>query len=43
MEFLSFLHEKHQKVLDDLADGKLTDDIKLIIESVASELSQKYN
>ena len=43
VEFLSFLHEKHQKVLDDLADGKLTDDIKLIIESVASELSQKYN
>ena len=29
VEFLSFLHEKHQKVLDDLADGKLTDDISL--------------
>ena len=42
-EFLSFLHQKHQSVLDDLAGGKLTDEIKSIIEKVAADLSQKYD
>ena len=41
-EFLSFLHQKHQKTLDDLAKGKLTDEIKSTIEKVAADLSQKY-
>ena len=41
-EFISFLHQKHQNILDDLAEGKLTDDIKSIIEKVAADLSKKY-
>ena len=41
-EFLSFLHQKHQDVLDDLSVGKLTDEIKFKIEKVAADLSQKY-
>jgi F-type H+/Na+-transporting ATPase subunit alpha len=42
IEFLSFLHQKHQSVLDDLSIGKLTDEIKSTIETVAADLSQKY-
>ena len=42
-EFLSFLHQKHQDVLDDLSVGKLTDEIKSKIEKVAADLSQKYD
>ena len=42
-EFISFLHSKHQDTLDALSKGKLTDEIKSIIEKVASELSQKYD
>lgn len=41
-EYLAFLHSKHQNILDDLALGKLTDEIKSILESVADELSSKY-
>ena len=41
-EFISFMHEKHQDVLDDLSKGKLNDEIKSKIEKVVSELSQKY-
>ena len=41
-EFISFMHEKHQDTLDDLATGKLTDEIKSTIEKVAADLSQKY-
>ena len=41
-EFISFMHEKHQDTLDALAVGKLTDEIKSIIEKVAADLSQKY-
>ena len=41
-EFISFLHSKHQDLLADLADGKLTDGIKSTLEKVASDLSQKY-
>mgnify|MGYP001480896172 FL=1 len=41
-EFISFLHSKHQDVLDSLAAGNLTDDIKSTIESVVTELSKKY-
>jgi F-type H+-transporting ATPase subunit alpha len=43
VEFISFLHSKHQDTLDSLAAGKLTDEIKLIIEKVAADLSQKYD
>jgi len=41
-EYISFLHSKHQPLLDDLAAGKLTEEIKSTLERVASELSSKY-
>ena len=41
-EFLSFLHQKHQEVLDNLAGGKLNNEIKSTIEKVAADLSKKY-
>ena len=41
-EYIDFLHNKHQDVLDALADGKLTDKIKETLEGVAKELSSKY-
>ena len=41
-EYLAFLHAKHQDVLDALAAGKLTDEIKSTLESVAADLSSKY-
>ncbi|MAW21417.1 MAG: F0F1 ATP synthase subunit alpha [Flavobacteriales bacterium] len=41
-EYISFLHSKHQNILDDLASGKLTDEIKSTLENVAEELSLKY-
>ena len=41
-EYISFLHSKHQDTLDALAAGKLTDEIKLTLESVAADLSSKY-
>ena len=40
--FLSFMHEKHQKTLDDLACGKLNAEITTTLESVASEVSKQY-
>jgi len=42
VDYITFLHSKHQDLLDALAEGKLTDEIKLILESVATELSSKY-
>ena len=42
VEYISFLHSKHQETLDDLAKGKLTDKIKLTLEKVATDLSSKY-
>ena len=41
-EFLSFLHQKHQNVLDDLASGKLNDSITETLNSVVKELTSKY-
>ena len=41
-EFILFLHSKHQSLLDDLAAGKLTDEIKLTLEKVAADLSSKF-
>jgi len=41
-EFLSFLHQKHQNVLDDLASGKLNDSITDTLKSVVKELTPKY-
>ena len=42
-EFISFMHQKHQDVLDALAAGKLTDEIKNTLEKVAADLSKKYS
>ena len=41
-EFLSFLHQKHQNVLDDLAFGKLNDSITETLNAVVKELTPKY-
>ena len=41
-EYIDFLHSKHQQTLDDLASGKLTDEIKSTLEKVAAEMSSKY-
>tara|TARA_B110000444_G_scaffold181342_1_gene170160 strand:+ start:1 stop:1197 length:1197 start_codon:yes stop_codon:yes gene_type:complete len=41
-EFLEFLHAKHQNILDALSAGKLTEEIKSTIETVAADLSEKY-
>ena len=41
-EYITFLHSKHQDILNDLAAGKLTDDITNTLEKVAAELSSKY-
>ena len=41
-EYIDFLHNKHQNVLDDLAAGKLTEEITKKLEDVALELSSKY-
>ena len=41
-EFIAFMHQKHQDVLDALAAGKLTDEIKNTLETVAADLSKKY-
>ncbi len=42
-EYISFLHSKHQETLDDLAIGKLTDEIKSTLGKVAADLSLKYS
>ncbi|MGC6471051.1 MAG: F0F1 ATP synthase subunit alpha [Flavobacteriales bacterium] len=41
-EFIAFLHNKHQDVLDALAAGKLTDEITNTLRSVCADLSKKY-
>ena len=41
-EFISFMHQKHQDVLDLLSAGKLTNEIKNTLEKVAADLSKKY-
>ena len=41
-DYIQFLHVKHQHILDDLAAGKLTDEITSVLESAVSEVSSKY-
>ena len=41
-EFLRILEIKHKSVLDGLKNGKLTDEITAVLESVAADLSGKY-
>ena len=36
------MHTSHQDVLDQLKAGKLTEEIKNTLESVAADLSAKY-
>ena len=43
VEYISFLHQKHQNILDDLASGKLNETITSTLENVVSELSPKYS
>ena len=38
----SFLHTKHQDVLDQLASGKLDDKITSCLEKAVNELAPKY-
>ena len=42
-EFIAFLHNKHQDVLDALAVGKLGDDITDTLRAVCADLSKKYS
>ncbi len=42
-EFLTYMTNKHQDVLDALREGKLDDTITSTIESAASELTAKYS
>ena len=41
-EFISFMHQKHQNILDDLAAGKLTEEITSTIKKITADLSKKY-
>ena len=41
-EFISFMHQKHQNILDDLAAGKLSDEIISTLEKIAADLAKKY-
>ena len=38
VEYISFLHQKHQKTLDELAAGKLNDEITSVLENAVKEL-----
>ena len=42
VEYISFLHNKHQNILDSLAVGKLDEKITSTLEAVAEDLSSKY-
>ena len=42
VEYISFLHNKHQNILDSLAAGKLDEKITSTLETVAEDLSSKY-
>ena len=42
VEYISFLHNKHQNTLDSLAAGKLDAEITSTLEKVAKDLSSKY-
>ena len=41
-EFISFICEKHQTILNDLAAGKLSDEITSTLEKIAADLTKKY-
>lgn len=41
-EFLSFLEAKHKNTLEEIRQGKLTDEVIEVLEKVAKELTSKY-
>ena len=41
-EYLDVLDRNHRSVLDELRAGKLTDEIKSTLESVAAEVAANY-
>lgn len=41
-DFLAFLDAKYKNILKDLKDGKLTDEVTTVLETVAQDLSLKY-
>ncbi len=41
-EFLHFMEEKHQEILDELASGKLTDKATETLTKVAGDIAEKY-
>jgi F-type H+-transporting ATPase subunit alpha len=42
-EYLSFMKQKHQNILDTLRAGKLTDEVTTTLANVAKDLSAKYS
>ena len=40
--FLETMESKHKEVLDQLQDGKLTDEVSSVLENLAKELTAKY-
>jgi F-type H+-transporting ATPase subunit alpha len=42
VEYLGVLEAKHRTILNDLRDGKFTDEIVNVLEVVAKELTAKY-
>jgi len=41
-EFIHFMHEKHQDVLDTLKSGKIDDDIMQQLQAACAEVAKKY-
>ena len=41
-EYLSILEAQHKDVLNNLRDGKLTDEVIQVLEKLAADLSPKY-
>lgn len=41
-EFLMKMDSDHKSVLDDLSDGKYSDELTNVIETVAAEISKNY-
>ncbi len=40
--FLETMESKHKEILDQLQDGKLTDEVSSVLENLAKELTAKY-
>ena len=41
-EFIHYMHEKHQDVLDVLASGKIDDEIMSKLQAACAEVAKKY-